>query len=91
MRLLNINELLEVGHEVLPENEFNGYKQTAEQLAHHLAIRLTDNHKHIRYASPAVFEGGFGGLCVGFKINCDCVHSPTTAAIRSKDEGGEDQ
>lgn len=89
MRIVDINQLLEIGSRVMPEDEFRGFETTATQLAHNLALRLSEGDKTIYYdPTKTELEPGFGGLCACFLTGNST--SELAEELRQADPGGEE-
>jgi hypothetical protein len=83
---VDINQLLEIASELLPYAEFNGYRQTAEDLAHNLAIRVAELADNTEYCGTSTLQVGFGGLCSPFIASCK--DEPIDSLILTADPGG---
>ena len=71
-RILDVNELLCVGKELIPENEFRGYLTTLEAITTALAQRIADADADTTMTAPAEWQDGFGGLCAAFQGSPKC-------------------
>ena len=84
MKILNVNNLLDVGQEVIPEDEFRGFETTIVAVINALAVRISELQKVVLH--DVSNQPGFAGLCAAFRPGID---GETCDIIGSYDIGGD--
>ena len=84
-KVLDVNDLLEAGKELLSETEFTGFETSLVMMTSYLAHRLAQEEGVI--FQECSNHPGFGGLCATFKsITGDSI---TKSVIGNLDPSGE--
>lgn len=86
-KILNLDDMLELASEVLPEAEFEQHVFAIESAATALAGHLA-RHFNLR-TTHADFQAGFGGLCAPFWPSSPDQRCPEV--LHQYDEGGDFQ